>query len=45
MSESRQDLLNWINNLLGLQLSKIEELGKGYALCQVCESHSYQLIV
>ncbi|KAI9224842.1 calponin homology domain-containing protein [Blastocladiella britannica] len=38
MSESRQDLLRWVNQLLQLNLTKIEELGKGYALCQVFDS-------
>ncbi|KAI9183330.1 microtubule integrity protein mal3 [Blastocladiella emersonii ATCC 22665] len=38
MAESRQELLHWINNLTGLGLVKIEELGKGYALCQIFDS-------
>ncbi|KAJ3365794.1 hypothetical protein GGF32_008192 [Allomyces javanicus] len=37
-NESRQDLLNWMNGLLGLNITKIEELGKGYAICQIFDS-------
>ncbi|KNE57268.1 hypothetical protein AMAG_03001 [Allomyces macrogynus ATCC 38327] len=36
--ESRQDLLNWVNSLLGLNIVKIEEMGKGFALCQIFDS-------
>ncbi|KAL7746607.1 microtubule integrity protein mal3 [Sorochytrium milnesiophthora] len=38
MSESRQDILAWVNNLLSLNLTKVEELGKGFAWCQVMDS-------
>ncbi|KAL4882891.1 calponin homology domain-containing protein [Aspergillus karnatakaensis] len=38
MGESRQELLAWLNNLLQLNLTKIEQCGTGAALCQVFDS-------
>ncbi|PWY84484.1 hypothetical protein BO94DRAFT_575881 [Aspergillus sclerotioniger CBS 115572] len=38
MSESRQELLAWINNLLQLNLTKVEQCGTGAALCQIFDS-------
>ncbi|KAF8466954.1 EB1-like domain-containing protein [Kalaharituber pfeilii] len=38
MGESRQELLNWINNLLQLNITKVEQLGTGAALTQVFDS-------
>ncbi|KAJ5774007.1 hypothetical protein N7457_008903 [Penicillium paradoxum] len=38
MSESRQELLAWLNNLLQLNLTKIEQCGTGAALCQIFDS-------
>ncbi|KAL2814227.1 calponin homology domain-containing protein [Aspergillus cavernicola] len=38
MGESRQELLAWLNNLLSLNLTKIEQCGTGAALCQVFDS-------
>ncbi|KAE8145635.1 calponin homology domain-containing protein [Aspergillus avenaceus] len=38
MGESRQELLGWLNNLLQLNLTKIEQCGTGAALCQVFDS-------
>ncbi|KAL2014319.1 hypothetical protein VTN00DRAFT_1844 [Thermoascus crustaceus] len=38
MSESRQELLAWLNNLLQLNMTKIEQCGTGAALCQVFDS-------
>ncbi|KAI9371888.1 EB1 protein [Aspergillus egyptiacus] len=38
MGESRQELLAWINNLLALNLTKIEQCGTGAALCQIFDS-------
>lgn len=36
--ESRNDLLNWLNELLQLNIAKIEQCGTGAALCQVMDS-------
>ncbi|RMJ22084.1 EB1-like motif protein [Aspergillus sp. HF37] len=38
MGESRQELLAWINGLLQLNLTKIEQCGTGAALCQIFDS-------
>ncbi|KAF9889070.1 hypothetical protein FE257_008047 [Aspergillus nanangensis] len=38
MGESRQELLAWINGLLSLNLTKIEQCGTGAALCQIFDS-------
>lgn len=38
MGESRQELLAWLNNLLQLNITKIEQCGTGAALCQVYDS-------
>jgi RP/EB family microtubule-associated protein len=37
-NESRSDLLNWINDLLQLNISKIEQVGTGAVLCQIFDS-------
>ncbi|RPB23867.1 microtubule-associated protein RP/EB family member 1 [Terfezia boudieri ATCC MYA-4762] len=38
MGESRQELLNWLNNLLQLNITRVEQLGTGAALTQVFDS-------
>ncbi|PWY92354.1 hypothetical protein BO70DRAFT_305738 [Aspergillus heteromorphus CBS 117.55] len=38
MGESRQELLAWINNLLQLNMTKVEQCGTGAALCQIFDS-------
>ncbi|KAL1985515.1 hypothetical protein VTN96DRAFT_7846 [Rasamsonia emersonii] len=38
MSESRQELLAWLNNLLQLNMTKVEQCGTGAAFCQVFDS-------
>jgi len=38
MGESRADLLNWVNTLLEMNYTKIEQLGTGAALCQIIDS-------
>ncbi|KAI9178932.1 microtubule integrity protein mal3 [Blastocladiella emersonii ATCC 22665] len=38
MGESRVELLAWVNALLGLNYTKIEQLGTGAAYCQVFDS-------
>lgn len=37
-NESRSDLLGWINDLLKLNLTKIENIGTGAVLCQIMDS-------
>lgn len=37
-NESRSDLLHWLNDLLQLNLTKIEMVGTGAVLCQVMDS-------
>ncbi|KAL4785661.1 calponin homology domain-containing protein [Aspergillus varians] len=38
MGESRQELLAWLNNLLQLNMTRIEQCGTGAALCQIFDS-------
>ncbi|KAL1840196.1 hypothetical protein VTJ49DRAFT_726 [Mycothermus thermophilus] len=38
MGESRQELVNWLNSLLQLNITKVEQCGTGAALCQVYDS-------
>ncbi|KAK6542218.1 hypothetical protein TWF694_007976 [Orbilia ellipsospora] len=38
MSESRQELLIWLNALLQLNVTKIEQCGTGAAFCQIMDS-------
>ncbi|PHH83470.1 hypothetical protein CDD82_429 [Ophiocordyceps australis] len=38
MGESRQDLVQWLNSLLQLNITKVEQCGTGAALCQVFDS-------
>ncbi|EED19973.1 microtubule associated protein EB1, putative [Talaromyces stipitatus ATCC 10500] len=38
MSESRQELLAWLNNLLQLNITKVEQCGTGAAFCQIFDS-------
>jgi hypothetical protein len=38
VTESRGDLLNWLNDLLQLSLTKIESVGTGAVHCQIMDS-------
>lgn len=38
MTESRVDLLNWLNSTLNLNYTKVEQLGSGAAYCQLIDS-------
>jgi len=38
MAESRQELLAWMNNLLALNMTKVEQCGTGAAFCQIFDS-------
>lgn len=38
MPESRQELINWVNALLDLNITKVEECGKGAVYCQIYDS-------
>lgn len=38
MSGSRQELVNWVNDTLQLQISKVDECGKGYVYCQLLDA-------
>lgn len=38
MTESRVDLLNWLNSTLELNYTKVEQLGSGAAYCQIMDS-------
>ncbi|KAL2164021.1 hypothetical protein VTH06DRAFT_3235 [Thermothelomyces fergusii] len=38
MGESRQELVQWLNNLLQLNITKVEQCGTGAAFCQVYDS-------
>ncbi|KAF2746656.1 hypothetical protein M011DRAFT_459063 [Sporormia fimetaria CBS 119925] len=43
MGESRQELVAWLNNLLQLNITKVEQCGTGAALCQVFDSIYYDV--
>ncbi|CAN9341945.1 unnamed protein product [Alternaria alternata] len=43
MGESRQELVAWLNNLLQLNITKVEQCGTGAALCQVFDSIFYDV--
>ena len=38
MTESRTELLSWVNDLLQANITKIEYIGKGGHLCQIFDS-------
>lgn len=38
MGESRNDLINWLNGVTGLGLTKVEQCGTGAAYCQLMDS-------
>ncbi|ELR06049.1 hypothetical protein GMDG_07760 [Pseudogymnoascus destructans 20631-21] len=38
MGESRQELVAWLNSLLQLNVTKVEQCGTGAALCQIFDS-------
>ncbi|KAK9467046.1 calponin homology domain-containing protein [Lipomyces arxii] len=38
MGESRQELLSWMNDLMQLNLTKVEQCGTGAPLCQIFDS-------
>ena len=38
VAESRGDLLAWLNDLLQLNISKIEHVGTGAPICQIFDS-------
>lgn len=38
MSESRSELLAWLNDLLQLNYTKVEQCGTGSAYCQIIDS-------
>ncbi|AEO69040.1 264ee372-139d-478e-bc06-9d35251f4d44 [Thermothielavioides terrestris] len=38
MGESRQELVQWLNSLLQLNITKVEQCGTGAAFCQVYDS-------
>ncbi|TGZ79116.1 microtubule-associated protein RP/EB family member 1 [Ascodesmis nigricans] len=38
MGESRQELLSWLNQLLQLNVARVEQCGSGAALCQIFDS-------
>lgn len=38
LGESRTELLSWINDLLGLSYTKVEQTGSGAAHCQIIDS-------
>ncbi len=35
---SRRDILSWITSLLGLEITRIEQLGSGSLYCQVLDA-------
>lgn len=38
MTESRQELVNWVNSLLQLNITKVEQCGTGAIFCQILDS-------
>lgn len=38
MSESRGELINWLNDLLQLGIVKVEQVGQGAIPCQILDS-------
>lgn len=38
MEKSRNELISWMNDLLQLNLTKVEQAGTGAALCQIMDS-------
>lgn len=38
MGESRSELLQWVNELLQTNYTKIEQMGAGGAYCQIIDS-------
>lgn len=36
--ESRQELVNWVNSTLQLDITKVDDCGKGYVYCQLLDS-------
>ncbi|KAK1925122.1 calponin homology domain-containing protein [Papiliotrema laurentii] len=38
VGESRGELLQWLNGLLGPTITKVEECGKGFTYCQIIDS-------
>jgi len=38
MGESRTELLQWLNELLAINYTKIEQCGTGAAYCQIFDS-------
>ena len=38
MSESRTELIAWVNDLLQLNYTKVEQCGTGGAYCQIMDS-------
>ncbi|ANB11755.1 microtubule-binding protein BIM1 [Sugiyamaella lignohabitans] len=38
MAESRQELVNWVNDLLLLDITKVEQCGTGAVYCQILDS-------
>ncbi len=38
MGESRTDLLQWINSLLHLSYTRVEQCGSGAVYCQIIDS-------
>ena len=38
MSESRTELIAWVNELLQLNYTKVEQCGTGGAYCQIIDS-------
>lgn len=38
MSESRSELLAWLNELLQINYTKVEQCGTGAAYCQILDS-------
>ena len=38
MAESRTELLAWVNDLLTMNITKVESLGNGAVYCQIFDS-------